>query len=178
MSRLFGLVLALAMVPVACESAPPAPPENVLGGADMTEVGGCGDAFVWVTNSDSTIALTVNWAEAASRAQADGQLQETATLPDEQVTVTIQFGQHLADGFCTDVLMPDRPRIVAEAPASSGEAEITVLAAPGAEPFMPLASAGVSLSDLVFEVPVEGSFETWRIESLDIPDVQVGWLAG
>jgi len=110
------------MVPAACESAPPAQPENVLGGADLTQVGGCGDAFVWVTNSDSTIALTVNWAEAASRAQAGGRLQETAKLPDEQVTVAIQFGQHQSDGFCTDVLMTDHPRIVAEAPASSGEA--------------------------------------------------------
>jgi len=43
---------------------------------------------------------------------------------------------------------------------------------------MPLATAGLTLRDLVFEVPVEGSFETWPIDSLDIREVQVGWLAG
>lgn len=176
--RAVSALLLLVVLNACAAEAPPAPPENVLRPAELTRTGGCGDAFVYVTNADNSVAITINWSEAASRAREAGLFEATATLPDEQVSLNVQFGQELSAGFCTDIIEPDRPRILAEAPASTGEAEISVLPAPGAEPFMPLAAARVTLRDVVFEVPVDDTVEIWRIELFELPEVQVGWLAG
>ncbi|CAN5578478.1 hypothetical protein BH23CHL6_BH23CHL6_13050 [soil metagenome] len=176
--RSAAVVVLIASLAAACDAAPPTSAAHTLEGAEFQRTGGCGDAFVYGTNADNTIAVTINWAQAASRAQEAGPFEEKVALPDDRVVVSIQFGQHLSDGFCTDILMPDRPRILAEAQASTGEVQIEVLPAPGAEPFMPMAVASVTLGRAVFEVPVGDGFETWRIESLELRDLQVGWMAG
>jgi hypothetical protein len=181
LSRAPTALLALLLVALGvagCESVPPAPPEQVLGATELSRTGGCGDAFIFATSADETIALTVNWAQAASRAQVEGGWSDTVALPHADVTVGLQYGRHLSEGFCTDVIMPDRPLILGEVPATQGEVGITLQPAPGAQPFMPLANATVRLSNVVFEVPLDEGVELWRIESLELTNIAVGWLAG
>jgi hypothetical protein len=170
--------LLLAVAGVACATTPGPPPEELLGPAELSRTGGCSDAFFYATSAEDTVALIVHWPDAASRAQAEGEWSEQVALPHADVRVTLQFGRFLSDGFCTDVVMPDRPQLLAEVPASSGEVETRIVAEPGAEPFFPLAKAHLVLRDVVFEVPLTDGVETWRIESLELDDIEVGWFPG
>jgi hypothetical protein len=169
--------LLLAVTGVAC-AAPAPPPEQVLGSAELSRTGGCGDVFLYATSADDTVAVTVRWPDAASRAQAEGEWNEQVALPHADVRVMLQFGRFLSDGFCTDVIMPDRPQLLAEVPASSGEVALSIVAEPGAEPFFPLGRARLDLRDVVFEVPFSDGVETWRIESLELDGIEVGWFPG
>jgi hypothetical protein len=171
-----GLLLAVAGA--ACAAAPSPPPEQVLGQEELTRAGGCGDAFLYATSADDTVAVTVRWPDAASRAQAEREWGQQVALPDADVRVVLQFGRFLSDGFCTDVVMPDRPQVLAELPPMAGELELSIVAEPGAEPFMPLGRADLVLRDAVFEVPTRDGVEIWRIELLELHNVEVGWFPG
>lgn len=178
MSRVLIGGLLLALAGVACATTPGPPRDQLLGPAELSRAGGCSDVFLYATSADDTVAVTVNWPDAASRAQAEGESSEQVALPHTDVRVVLQFGRFLSEGFCTDVVMPDRPQLLAEVPASSGDAELRVVAEPGAEPFFPLGTARLVLRGLVFEVPVANGVEIWRIESLELRNVQVGWFPG
>jgi hypothetical protein len=173
-TSLVGCVLLV----VGCAFGSEPPAEHTLSQADFSAAGGCADAFLYATTADETLALTVNWTEAATRAQAEGEWREHVSLPHPDVRMVLQFGRFLADGYCTDVVMPDRPQILAELPPTAGELELSVVAEPGAEPFMPLGRADLVLRDAVFEVPTRDGVEIWRIDLVELRDVEVGWFPG
>lgn len=176
MSRLL-LTALLIVIGVGCAAEAPAPTEQLLGPAELARAGGCADVFLYAATAEGSVAVTVNWPDAAGRAMAEGEWRETVTLPDHLVRVTLQLGRSLADPLCNDVVT-DAWLIMIEVPAASGEAEIQVVPNPGGEPFMPLGTARLVLRDVVFEVPVDDTTAIWRIELLELDGIQVGWLAG
>jgi hypothetical protein len=144
---------------------------------DFTRGGGCGDTLLWTTNETDTVAIVVTWPEAASAAQQEEGYAETVSLPDERVTVELQVGQFLSEGFCTDILMPDRPRIDLDVAVIAGGASIEVMPEAAQPPF-PLGRANAVLTDLRFKVETVEGLELWSIDQIKLEDISVGWMAG
>ncbi|HWH23511.1 MAG TPA: hypothetical protein VNW68_01320 [Candidatus Limnocylindria bacterium] len=176
-------LLALNLLLAACAGleGPTPTPERVIQGSELPIAGGCADTLLYATSQDAMVAVVVDWPGAASAAHAAGdfvEFSENVTLPADEVRVRLQVGSHLGDGFCTDVIVEGRPNISAEAEASAGVAEITVVPEAAADPIFPLGRATLELTDVVFVIDLGNGPEEWRLDRLELRNIQVGWLAG
>src|SRR6187399_1147440 len=101
-------VLAIgACQPVTAPTAPPtqiptpppspsAPPSaQAIDASLFTKFGGCGDVYLWATNADGTTAIALEWQGAATAAWEDGGFDETSTLEEAPVLVSLVFGHGL-----------------------------------------------------------------------------------
>lgn len=179
-SRLRLALLVVALAAAGCAAEPLTTPGHQiqLHGADFTHAGGCADAIIWATNADDTIAVMVDWQGAASAAQSENGFSDTVSLPGDQVTVRLQLGRFLSEGVCTDVIMEGRPTVLAESPAAAGTAQIEVTPEGQGDPIFPLARVHLALTNVLFEFQTSEGAEQWTIDSLQLDDVQVGWLPG
>lgn len=132
---------------------------------------------MWATNADETLAVVIEWQGAATDANQAGSFGETATLPEERVSVSLQVGTMLSAGFCNDVLGMPGHRVDGNAPASGGTVRLA-LEPTGTEPTFPTASADLALEAIGFEIVRGGAVEEWRIDRLELNDISVGWLPG
>lgn len=160
--------------PSASPTASPA--GRVFTQADFTKSGGCGDVFMWAATEDDKLAVVLQWQGAATEAAETGAFQETSTLPDARVSVSLQVGQMLTAGFCTDILGMPGHQVDGEAPAVAGTVELTVR--PTGEQQFPTANADLTLDGIVFDIVFGTEVEQWRIDRLELEDILVGWLAG
>lgn len=200
--RFVALLSAVLAVTAACASSPPAttptpspmptPTPTISPGptsspsptaagrvftaADFTKSGGCGDVFMWATTEDDTFAVVVDWREAATKAVEAGSFDETVSLPDPDVSVSLQVGTMLSAGFCTDIAGMPGHRVDGNAPAVSGTVELAVR--PNGDELFDTAQADLTLHDVVFDVTVGGEAQQWRVEQLELRDILVGWFAG
>ena len=152
-------------------------PRQVFGQADFTKSGGCGDLFMWATNVDETLAVVIEWQGAATEANEAGSFGETVTLPEARVSVSLQVGTMLSAGFCTDIMGMPGHRVDGNAPARAGSVWLA-LEPTATEPIFPTASADLILEAIVFEIVRGGAVEEWRIDRLELNDINVGWLPG
>jgi hypothetical protein len=169
---------ALTATPtVAPEPSPSDPPLGIreIGPAELTQTGGCGDVFIWATNAEGTMGITIEWEGAARNAWAADGFEETAELPQAPVTVSLVAGQGLSRLYCNDVLEPGMSED-SRVPARSGSVELTVR--PDAGGFEPASHADVTLRDVQFNLTFGTEEETWILDELVIQNVFVGWFAG
>ena len=160
-------------------TAPPvASPAAVVREIDPTKftaTGGCGDTFLWAATPDDTTAITIEWQGAASDGWEEDGFNEMADLPDGRIRVTLVTGRLLSTTYCTDVLGPDAGS-VSEVPAASGSVSLSVR--PDAARMRPSGQADLTLTEVEFEVTVGTKPEVWRLPTLELHDVLVGWFAG
>ena len=198
MQRTSSLLLVVAIVAAACQGATPATPvptapissvpatpsatatpEPVgvqsIDSAAFTNVGGCGDVFMWATNAEGTTAITVEWQGAATTAWEDGSFDETATVEEDPVVVTLVTGRGLDGLYCNDILMPGMAEDN-KVQASAGTVRLVVR--PDQEGFKPASHADAVLNDIVFEVVVGTEEESWQLDELGFENLSVGWMAG
>jgi hypothetical protein len=166
----------IAPTPTPSPSSPPtaSPAGRTFTQADFTRSGGCGDVFIWTTNADDTMALTVQWDRAATTAWEQEGFDDSMTLPQPAVQVFLVVGAELSQTYCTDI--GGMGRVDGQAPAVSGTVELTVT--PQAGGFEPAGTADVTLRDVAFDVVQGTETETWRIDQLELEDLNVGWFAG
>jgi hypothetical protein len=119
--------------------------------------------------------VTVEWTGAASRAWDGASFEESATLPDVRITITLVTGRLLSTYYCNDLLEagqgPDR-----DIPAVSGTASLVV--EPNRDGMKPSGHAALTLASVDFDVIVGDEPEVWHLDGLEWRDVLVGWLAG
>ena len=119
--------------------------------------------------------MVVIWEGAATEAVEAGSFEETVELPDERVTVTLQTGAKLSQGLCNDIILPDY-RVDGEAPAVDGTVSLNVQ--PNGDEVFDTAAADLTLTNIEFDIVFGTETEQWLVESLELEDVLVGWLAG
>ena len=83
-------------------------PPGTVPGTDvvLTQGGGCGDAFFWAADEAATVAVAVS-VDALERSATEPTVIDF-TIPDPAVTVEVQRGVALTEGFCNDVLSNHR----------------------------------------------------------------------
>jgi hypothetical protein len=148
---------------------------QAIDSSTFSKFGGCGDVFTWATNAQGTMAITMEWQGAATAAWQDGGFEETASLAEAPVAVSLVAGRGLDGMYCNDVLTPEMGEDN-NVRASTGTVRLNVR--PDADGFEPASHADVALSDIVFNVIVGTEEETWQLDELIIENVSVGWLAG
>jgi len=190
--RQIGLLLLAVLAISACQPAttptasptqPPttAPSPSAQPGAQaidasaFTKFGGCGDVYLWTTNADGTTAITVEWQGAATAAWEDGGFDETSTLEEAPVLVSLVFGHGLDRLYCNDVIEPGM-REDNKVQADVGTVRLVVTPDEGG--FKPASHADATLTNLSFKVVVGTDEETWTLDELGFENLSVGWLAG
>lgn len=164
------MVGVLALLLAACGGALES---DTIAGDELTEVGGCGDARAYAATADDRHLISVRWDGAATRAVEAGGLDEQVRLAHDDVEVELQIGQQLAERLCTDVIDPAWPEIEQRWTAVAGGAGIVVEAAEDDHPV-----ATVTLHDVEFEQTQDGGDHRWRLEEVEIVEVDIGWYAG
>jgi len=158
---------------------PPATPTpantQAIDASTFTKFGGCGDVFMWATNADGTMAITVDWQGAATGAWDNGEFDETASLAEAPVVVSLVAGRGLDQLYCNDVLMPGMSE---DNKIAAHEGSVRLVVTPDEGGFKPAGHSDATLSDLGFNVVVGADEETWQLDQMSIENVSVGWLAG
>lgn len=173
--RIRALGLAGALLVIGCG---PQPEPVQTSGDDLVRVGGCGDALLYGTDGDDSVALLVRWADAASRAVAAGGFEADITLPHEEVEVELWRGEDVTIELCTDALLPGGPPDPEQWEAVAGEVAISVEPEQDADERAPHATATVTVRDLEFE-PSAGTTEAHaRIDEAVLSEVLIGWVPG
>jgi hypothetical protein len=197
MHRTLASLLSLGLLAVACGSTPaptptvtPTPaaspgatataPASVLGvheisGADFRNHGGCGDAYLWATTADGSMAITMHWEGAASSAWGAGGFHQLTQLADPALVVQFAVGRRMGEFFCNDVLMPGVGQD-SSIDAVSGDAEIFVR--PDQNGFQPAGHADAALQDVRFRIIDGEAEEFWHLDELVWENISVGWFAG
>ncbi len=173
-----AVILGLAIGLAGCAAGEPTPaPGLQLNAADFERTGGCADAVIYAASADDTMLIAVEWPGVAGEAQSEGELTESVSLPTDQVSVKLQGGQRLSEGYCTDIIMLDAPIVATESMASAGDASISVTPS-GADPIFPVSRATLILTDVVFTYESPHGQQVFRLDRLEVPDVQIGWMPG
>jgi hypothetical protein len=90
---------------------------------ELTRSGGCADVFLWASDDDGSVVVTVA-ADVADRSST-GSASLVATLPDDALAVEVLHGSDLTRNLCTDVLDP-AAEPAATSPATEGRVELTI----------------------------------------------------
>lgn len=104
---LLALAVPLALTVTGCDdedgpSRAVDPSTSPSPSLELTETGGCGDAFFWATTADGTTAVVVT-AELRDRSTTEPTELETS-LPDPRVEVEVWQGAGLTSRMCNDVV--------------------------------------------------------------------------
>jgi hypothetical protein len=163
--------------PSPSPSPTPTPPSSgrIFTQADFTKSGGCGNVFMWAATEDETFAVTMQW-NVGQPGEAR-EFDETVSLPDAEVQISLQTGTMLSQGFCTDILGMPGHRVDGDAPAVSGTVRLNLDPNDGGEPFS-TSLADLTLDNILFDIVFGTETEQWRVEGLVLEDILVGWLAG
>lgn len=108
-SLALAVSLALALSLAGCSDGEPDPtsavdPTPPTGPAfEIADSGGCGDAFFWAADADGSQVIQV-YVEQRDRPAAQPTVLEL-TLPDPEVTATLQTGTNLTGDQCNDLPM-------------------------------------------------------------------------
>lgn len=141
--------------------------------ADLTVHGGCGDVFVFAHDEADTMLLTAHAEGLIAPAQeANGEVVTTFEIPDAALSLDLDVGRRISDAICDDVIENGGPQVDETWTAISGTATFAVTPA---EDAVDLGQADLHLEDVVLE---NDAGETVTIETFDIVDINVGWLAG
>lgn len=147
----FSLTLALSLA--ACSDDPedtraidPGGTSTSSGPAfEVAESGGCGDAFFWAADADGSQVIQV-YVEQRDRSAAQPTVLEL-TLPDPEVTATLQTGTNLVGDQCNDLLMGE---VSDEQPIVEGSGTMT-LAPPSTDGFDGSVTGSLTMTGLVAE---------------------------
>ena len=148
---------------------------QTIDASTFTKFGGCGDVFMWATNADGTMAITIDWQGAASGAWSDGEFDETASLAEAPVQVSLVAGRGLDGLYCNDILMPGMSE---DNKIAAHEGTVQLVVRPDEGGFKPASHADAALNDVTFNVVVGSDEETWQLDELTFQNVSVGWMAG
>lgn len=180
--RLVMATAALTVVLVGCASGDDDAPGGGSGGGgsggggdgqptsgapDLTQSGGCGDAFFWAATAEGDLAVTVT-VEARDRSGSEPTVVDF-TVPDPAVTVELQVGTELVQAFCND-LLDHNHHVESEHAAREGTGRITLAPLPADE----------STCGLIGELHVEGlAFEDGtEVGTVDVRTDAIGCYAG
>jgi len=136
--------------------------------AELTNRGGCADVKFYAVDDDDSKMLSV-WVEGLVEAATTAGETQTTTydLPDPDVELIVEVGSKVSDATCDDVIENGGPAVDATFAATDGKATITIV--PGETTWD--ARGTLTLEDVTFE-------GGGHIESFEIADTSVGWLAG
>jgi hypothetical protein len=121
------LALSVALSLAGCSDGEPDPtsavdPTPPTGPAfEIADSGGCGDAFFWAADADGSQVIQVN-VEQRDRPATQSTVLEL-TLPDPEVTATLQSGTNLIGDQCNDIL---DGRVSGEQPIVAGSGTMTL----------------------------------------------------
>ncbi len=131
---------------------------------ELTETGGCGDAFFWATTADGTRALVVT-VELRDRS-ATGPTEHEVALPDPSAEVELWEGTELTSMMCNDVVLGE---VTEEVPVTAGDVRITLQPRP--EGSMDYVDGKAELTGLVAD---DGTV----LPDLQIKTTSIGFYAG
>ena len=136
--------------------------------AELTSRGGCADVKFYAVDDADTQMLSL-WVEGlVDAATTAGETQTTVyDLPDPDVELIVEVGHRVSDATCDDVIENGGPSIDATFAATDGKATVTIV--PGESTWE--ARGTLLLEDVTFE-------GGGTLESFEIADTSVGWLAG
>jgi hypothetical protein len=141
--------------------------------ADLTVHGGCGDVFVFAHDEADTMLLTAHAEGLIAPAQAAGEeVVTTFEIPDSGLTLELEVGQRISDAICDDVIENGGPQVDETWTAISGTATFAVRPDENTAEY---GRADLHLEDVVLE---NDGGESVTIETFDVTDISVGWLAG
>jgi hypothetical protein len=137
--------------------------------------GGCGNVFVYKTNDDGTVGISVF----ADKEKLN--LSTTEKTFDvgktDGLIVKLLIGEKVAQLYCNDILYPDQPKSQ-KLIGKSGQAKISISRVDESQPIWDRNyTATVSLKNIHF-VKEDGSDSEITIGELSFKDVRVGWLSG
>jgi len=157
-------VVPLALLLAAC--SPTLDPEFT---SELTNRGGCADVKFYAFDEGDTEMLSL-WVDVGLVADATAAGEPSTTtydLPHADVELIVEVGHKVSDATCDDVIENGGPAIDATFAATDGKATITIV--PGESEWD--ARGTLVLEDVVFEGGA-------TIDSFEIADTSVGWLAG
>lgn len=165
----------LLFLPLLLTACAPAPVLEAGFEADLTRVGGCGDATLFATDEGDTVMLELRADGVVAAAIAACEATTTVYgLPHPDVSLEVKLGEHISHATCNDAL---EFQVVEEAAyaAVSGTATMVVTrtdttCSEGLE-----AEAVLTLEDVGFEP--EDSGDPVILPSLEL-SASVGWLPG
>lgn len=131
----------------------------------MTKAGACGEAFFWVTNQKSDVAVTFSLEAKVPPSGAPTVVR--FDLPDDRVRVEVLRGASLARNFCTDLLDLDSMP-TSTAGATSARGQITIEG--------PTNGCGTAKGRLQVDGLVAGDGTVF--EPIDVGSDQIGCYSG
>ncbi|MCB9682800.1 MAG: hypothetical protein H6733_15140 [Alphaproteobacteria bacterium] len=141
---------------------------------ELTTVSGCGDATFFGVNDDDTLMLLVRATGLVKDAFDRGADSEYVfDLPDVDLRLSVQVGQDLSTGTCTDVIDGDGPITQATWVPQSGT--VTIRVRPGAT--YDASRADMILTDATFVRETSGGSAV-TVDRFEILDLPVGWFPG
>ncbi len=138
--------------------------------------GGCSDVIMYAWKPDDTLALFFRGHGVAEAAHAAGEATDFLwTLPDPEVEVWVERGEHLTHVTCNDV-MEYEPLVTATWIARSGSVFLTVTPTGEAQPWGEYPALGeLELSGIILE-PEHGG-DPAHLSYFPI-STGIGWLPG
>lgn len=166
--RLRPLTLLAAVLASGCA------PTSLSDGFEesLTRTGGCGDLVLFAVDEGDEIMLRLD-IEGMLPASEEPSTTEHV-LPEAGLGLVVEVGARVSDATCDDAIVNGGPQVDHVYTATAGTAWITTRADEFGDP--DAAQVDLLLEDVVFEATELG--ETVVIESFEITDARVGWLAG
>ena len=167
-SRVRPLLLLSAVLAGGCE------PTSLTDGFEehLTRTGGCGDLVLFAVDDGDEIMLRLD-IQGLLPASTEPTVTEHV-LPEEGLELVVEVGERVSDVTCDDAIVNEGPLVERVYTATAGTAWITTRASDSADP--DIADVDLLLEDVVLES--EDGGESVMIESFEITDARVGWLAG
>ena len=138
----------------------------------LTRTGGCGDMVLFAVDEDDEVMLRLDIEGLLTAVNMEPSDTEHV-LPEVGLALVVEVGEQISDATCDDAIENGGPQVDRVYIATAGTAWISTRPTDSGSPE---ASADLLLEDVIFEDEATG--EILNLESFEITDAFVGWVAG
>lgn len=141
----------------------------------LTRPAGCGDVFMYTSNSEDTLAVSFQSMGQVAYARSVGTTTTFPfSLPGADMKLKLYQGRRLTQNNCNDVIVPGSEQVIEiERTAVSGSAKLVIDPSSGAQS----EKGTLTLTDIVFQDQTGGAASV-TLPHLELKNVVVGWFAG